>query len=40
MSNLKEKLPLFQKNDVNVSKDVSLVWSIANTLCGDYHADK
>lgn len=40
MSTLKEKLPLFQKNDVNISKDVSLVWSIANTLRGAYRADK
>lgn len=40
MSTLKEKLPVFQKNDVNISKDVSLVWSIANTLRGAYRADK
>ncbi len=40
MSILEEKLPVFQKNDVNISKDVSLVWSIANTLRGAYRADK
>lgn len=40
MSTLTDKLPLFQKNDVNISKDVSLVWSIANTLRGAYRADK
>lgn len=36
----KEKFPIFQKNDVNISKEVSLVWSIANTLRGAYRADK
>lgn len=40
MSSLKEQLPLFQATDVNISKDVSLVWSIANTLRGAYRADK
>ena len=40
MSNLKEQLPIFQVNDVNINKDVSLVWSIANTLRGAYRADK
>lgn len=40
MSKISEQLPLFQKNDVNISKDVSLVWSIANTLRGAYRADK
>ena len=40
MSNFKKKLPLFQENSVNISKDVSLVWSIANTLRGAYRADK
>lgn len=36
----KEKFPIFQKNGVNISKEVSLVWSIANTLRGAYRADK
>ena len=40
MSSLKEQLPIFQVNDVNISKDVNLVWSIANTLRGAYRADK
>ncbi|HEM3669520.1 TPA: N-6 DNA methylase [Streptococcus suis] len=40
MSAIKGKLPLFQANDVNISKDVNLVWSIANTLRGAYRADK
>ena len=40
MSRLKEQLPIFQIDDVNISKDVSLVWSIANTLRGAYRADK
>lgn len=40
MSSLKKQLPIFQVNDVNISKDVSLVWSIANTLRGAYRADK
>ncbi|MHB9782669.1 type I restriction-modification system subunit M [Streptococcus sp. 10F2] len=40
MSNIKDKLPVFQANDINISKDVSLVWSIANTLRGAYRADK
>ncbi|HFU4238970.1 TPA: N-6 DNA methylase [Streptococcus suis] len=40
MSTIKGKLPLFQANDVNISKDVNLVWSIANTLRGAYRADK
>ena len=40
MVDLRRKLPLFQANDVNISKDVSLVWSIANTLRGAYRADK
>lgn len=40
MSNFKNKLPLFQGNSVNISKDVNLVWSIANTLRGAYRADK
>ncbi len=40
MIDLRRKLPLFQANDVNISKDVSLVWSIANTLRGAYRADK
>ena len=40
MVDIKGKLPLFQANDVNISKDVSLVWSIANTLRGAYRADK
>lgn len=34
------KLPIFQKNDVNISTEVALVWSIANTLRGAYRADK
>ncbi|MDH6604111.1 type I restriction enzyme M protein [Bacilli bacterium PM5-9] len=36
----KEKFPIFQKNGVNISKEVSLVLSIANTLRGAYRADK
>lgn len=36
----KEKFPIFQKNGVNISNEVSLVWSIANTLRGAYRADK
>lgn len=40
MVDIKGKLPLFQANDVNISKDVNLVWSIANTLRGAYRADK
>lgn len=36
----KEKFPIFQKNGVNISKEVNLVWSIANTLRGAYRADK
>lgn len=36
----REKFPIFQKNGVNISKEVSLVWSIANTLRGAYRADK
>ena len=40
MVDIRRKLPLFQANDVNISKDVSLVWSIANTLRGAYRADK
>ena len=40
MSKLKSQLPLFQKNDVNISSDVNTVWSIANTLRGAYRADK
>lgn len=40
MADIRRKLPLFQANDVNISKDVSLVWSIANTLRGAYRADK
>ncbi|CAH1851239.1 type I restriction-modification system subunit M [Convivina intestini] len=38
MNNL--NLPIFQKNDVNIATEVSLVWSIANTLRGAYRADK
>lgn len=34
MSNFKEKLPLFQSNDVQISNVVNAVWSIANTLRG------
>lgn len=40
MVDIKGKLPLFQANDINISKDVNLVWSIANTLRGAYRADK
>ncbi|HFR3404283.1 TPA: N-6 DNA methylase [Streptococcus suis] len=40
MVDIKGKLPLFQANDVNIGKDVNLVWSIANTLRGAYRADK
>lgn len=40
MVDIRRKLPLFQANDVNISKDVSLVWSIAKTLRGAYRADK
>lgn len=40
MVDIKGKLPLFQANAVNISKDVNLVWSIANTLRGAYRADK
>ena len=40
MSNFKEKLPLFQANDIQISNDVNTVWSIANTLRGAYRADK
>ncbi|HFU4466537.1 TPA: restriction endonuclease [Streptococcus suis] len=40
MSTIKGKLPLFQAKDVTISKDVNLVWSIANTLRGAYRADK
>ncbi|HFU4486525.1 TPA: N-6 DNA methylase [Streptococcus suis] len=40
MADIRRKLPLFQANDVNISKDVNLVWSIANTLRGAYRADK
>ena len=40
MSNFKEKLPLFQSNDVQISNVVNAVWSIANTLRGAYRADK
>lgn len=36
----KEKFPIFQKNSVNISKEVGLIWSIANTLRGAYRADK
>jgi type I restriction enzyme M protein len=38
---MKEKFnPIFQENNVNISKEVNLVWSIANTLRGAYRADK
>ena len=40
MPNFKNKLPLFQKNDVQISNVVNTVWSIANTLRGAYRADK
>ena len=40
MPNFKDKLPLFQKNDVQISNVVNTVWSIANTLRGAYRADK
>lgn len=40
MVDIRRKLPLFQANDINISKDVNLVWSIANTLRGAYRADK
>ena len=40
MPNFKNKLPLFQKNDVQISNIVNTVWSIANTLRGAYRADK
>lgn len=40
MSSFKEKLPLFQANDIQISNDVNTVWSIANTLRGAYRADK
>ena len=40
MSNFKEKLPIFQSNDVQISNVVNAVWSIANTLHGAYRADK
>lgn len=40
MNSLKDQLPLFQENNINISKEVSLVWSIANTLRGAYRADK
>lgn len=32
--------PIFQKNNINISNEVNLVWSIANTLRGAYRADK
>lgn len=31
---------IFQKNNINISNEVNLVWSIANTLRGAYRADK
>lgn len=34
------KLPIFQQNNINISNEVSMVWSIANTLRGAYRADK
>ena len=34
------KLPIFQENNINISNEVSMVWSIANTLRGAYRADK
>lgn len=34
------KLPIFQPNNINISNEVSMVWSIANTLRGAYRADK
>ncbi|GAX47579.1 type I restriction-modification system subunit M N-terminal domain-containing protein [Pseudolactococcus reticulitermitis] len=34
------KLPIFQSNDINISNEVNMVWSIANTLRGAYRADK
>ena len=40
MPNFKDKLPLFQKNNVQISNVVNTVWSIANTLRGAYRADK
>lgn len=40
MPNFKNKLPLFQKNNVQISNVVNTVWSIANTLRGAYRADK
>ncbi|MCL2112679.1 MAG: type I restriction-modification system subunit M [Streptococcaceae bacterium] len=40
MQNIKSKLPIFQKTEMNISNEVNLVWSIANTLRGAYRADK
>lgn len=40
MENLNHKLPIFQKTEMNISSEVNLVWSIANTLRGAYRADK
>lgn len=40
MSNIKDKLSVFQETDVKISKDVNLVWSIGNTFRGAYRADK
>lgn len=35
-----KKIPIFQKNNINISNEVRMVWSIANTLRGAYRADK
>lgn len=40
MKNIKSKLPIFKKTEMNISNEVNLVWSIANTLRGSYRADK
>lgn len=40
MKNIKSKLPIFRKTEMNISNEVNLVWSIANTLRGSYRADK
>lgn len=40
MQTINDKLPIFQKSEMNISNEVNLVWSIANTLRGAYRADK
>ncbi|GAB2021978.1 hypothetical protein RyT2_10520 [Pseudolactococcus yaeyamensis] len=37
---MKNFKPLYQSNNINISTEVNLVWSIANTLRGAYRADK